>query len=102
MTSLPYKHPHEIAARLQREVDFILHNVDDKTMYAEFREEEIIDIQDGITQQVMKESLDERILFNMNRRGQHPPLVHTGVRKSKTLYDKVMNMFQLLFKPFHV
>jgi hypothetical protein len=102
MASGTYKHPHEIAARLQREVDLILLNVNDKVLYAEFRDDEIIDIQDGITHQRMRETIDERIQFNMKRRPQHEPLMQKSVRHTQTAHKGLMKFIYWLFKPFHL
>lgn len=49
-------------SKLQEEIDHILANVDEKTLFAEFRQEEIFDIQKGDRQAIIHHTLDERIL----------------------------------------
>ena len=97
-----HKHPHEIAARLQREIDMILTNVDDSRMFAEFREEEIMDIQDGSNHQIFREVIDERIQFNMNRRESHKPLIEKTVHTSIRQTNNVKRLLDYLFRPFYV
>ncbi len=102
MTAITNKHPKEIAARLQLEIDLILNKVDDLKMYAEFREEEMIDIQDGSNHQVFREVLDERIHYNMNRRAQQKPLIEKTVYQSVHQTKKAKKFLDYLFKPFAV
>ena len=54
---------HHLSKRLQNEIDGILSDVDEKKLYAEFRENEIFDIQCGDKQQVVRHTLDERIML---------------------------------------
>lgn len=57
-------HIKEISIKLQKEVDEILQSVDEKTLFAEFREDEVFTIQKGDQEQVVHHTLDDRILMN--------------------------------------
>lgn len=57
-------HIRAISEKLQREVDLILESVDEKTLFAEFREDEVFTIQKGDEEQVIHHTLDDRILMN--------------------------------------
>ncbi len=87
--------------KLQLEIDAMLSRVDDSKMYAEFREEELIEITDGVHHDIARESLDQRILINMNARKNRTP--HARLQKSlgKT-HEKASLFLKHLFKPIHI
>jgi hypothetical protein len=96
-------HPHELAKKLQEEVNFIMSNVDEKTMFAEFRKEEVFDIQNGDKHETVTHTLDDRILLN---RPIHPTKLErietTTKFVAKTASKKIGTFTRLihyLFKP---
>ncbi|MDQ3076471.1 MAG: hypothetical protein M3Q63_00230 [bacterium] len=92
-------HPHirDIASRLQGEINTILHKVDHKTIYSEFHDHELVDIEEGVEHDVAKESLDQRIRHNMTKR------THLQATTSASNSDsKVKKVLDFFFKPFEI
>lgn len=89
-------HIKDLSKKLQEEVDLILTNVDEKTLFAEFREDQMIDLKGDGTQEVVRTSLDERIFLDLSHRHKrsHKPL--TVKNNVKSLPGSLYNIF---FKP---
>ena len=107
------EHPHhkrqaphikEISQKLQREVDLILESVDEKTLFAEFREDEVFTIQKGDQEQVIHHTLDDRILLNRH----YPYMKETAFNRfdrtttqTAQKIGRAARLFNYLFKPLH-
>jgi hypothetical protein len=89
---------HDLAKRLQFEVDLILANVDEKSLFAEFREEEIIDLREGDQREIPRNTLDERIINNISRRHQAVSRSITPKVVKKNI-KSFTGIFYYLFKP---
>ena len=111
-------HLKDISIKLQSEVDSILVSVDETTIHAEFKEIDLIDIENGVEQDVQKESLDARIQHNIKRRAQrrnifktsaHTPAHHVHHsthsnthHKKEPLHSTFKKYLDILFKPFEL
>jgi hypothetical protein len=89
----------ELAHNLQKEVDAILSNATERDIYAEFRERDIVEIENGVEHHITETALDERINYKLNN--------HKGITEEVTIIertDKTIGMIsrfaKLLFKPF--
>jgi hypothetical protein len=92
-TKKAHKDMKTIAAELQREVDVILGTVDEKTLFAEFHREEMIDFQNGGQQEAFVQDFDERIVIS--------PRKHTKqIAHKKSGSKKISNVFRYLFTRF--
>jgi hypothetical protein len=95
-----HKNPHELAKKLQSEVEVILSNVDEKMLYAEFRENEIFDLRNGDKEEVVRHTLDERIMLSRKS-----PSARTYERIERTTTSAAQKisgarkLFYYLFKP---
>ncbi len=92
-----FQTPEEIAKSLQDEVNTILSQVSEKDMYAEFRERDLIEIENGVEHHVVETSLDQRINMKLNN--------HHGVQffiheESIHRAGKFRRFLYILFKPF--
>lgn len=93
-------HIKEISKKLQREVDLILQSVDEHTLFAEFREDEVFTIQKANEEQVVHHTLDDRILMN-----RHYPKETTFMRIDRTTTQaaqkigRMSRIVNYLFKP---
>ncbi len=91
----------ELAKKLQSEIDGILTNVaDDKKLYAEFREHEIFDIQNGDAHEIVRHTLDERIM--LGRTSSRAAAMDRIERTSTSAVNKITaagRLFHYLFKP---
>ncbi len=94
----------ELTARLQKEVDNILSNLNDAHLYSEFKDDELVDVTGDIYEQRMREALEERINHNISRRSHRAHLLHktvnSTVNKTYRARKKVHGFFDFLFKPF--
>ncbi|MCC2630286.1 MAG: hypothetical protein K0S38_95 [Candidatus Paceibacter sp.] len=90
-----------LSKKLQSEIDHILSHVDERTLFAEFRENEIFDIQNGDKKEVVRYTLDERIIMNR----QSPRTASMAARLERTTTnaaEKITGMRRMvnyLFKP---
>jgi hypothetical protein len=57
-------HIKDLCAKLQREVDSLLETVHEQALFAEFREEEIVDLRDGAANDFVRHTLDERVVIS--------------------------------------
>ncbi len=94
-------HIHDIAKRLQQEVNFILENIDETSFFAEFRKEEIVDFNEDTNTKSKKDtvqtSLDERIIFDLSHQYERKrPL--TVKRNIKNLPKFISSLISLNFK----
>jgi hypothetical protein len=95
-----HNHMHEIARKLQAEVDVILSNVDEKMLFAEFKQEEIFDIQNGDKQQVVRHTLDERITMRRSSAGHSTSSVlERRAAEARNKVTKLRRLSNYLFKP---
>jgi hypothetical protein len=91
--------PEEMAQSLQNEIDSILSKSTEREIYAEFREQDIVEIEDGIEHYVTETALDERINYKLQNHKGITEEVRIIERADKTI-GKVTRFVQLLFKPF--
>lgn len=91
----------EISRKLQSEVDFILTNVDEKTLFAEFRQEEIFDIYNGDRTEVIRHTLDERISFGPKRRETAIVKIDRTTAQAARKIGALGRIMNYLFKPLH-
>lgn len=96
-------HPHprpelkSISKRLQGEVDVILEHIDEKSLFAEFRQEEIFDIQNGDKKEFIRHTLDERI--SSSAFIPRPTKLEMARRVSTKGMGKISRLIYYLFKP---
>ena len=101
-TKAPKTHtqPHELAKKLQSEIDHLLTNVDEKMLFSEFRENEIFDIHNGDKQEVVRYTLDDRIM--RNRKNTRTATFDRLERTTTMAVEKITGIQRLvhyLFKP---
>jgi hypothetical protein len=91
--------PAEIAQKLQNEVDSIMSQVTEKEMYAEFREIDLVELENGVEHHIHETKLDERINYKLAN--------HHGISEEVRIYEwndttlgKITRAIYLLFKPF--
>jgi hypothetical protein len=89
----------ELSKRLQSEVELILTNVDDKMLFAEFREDEMFTIQNGDRDEVVYQTLDERILVRNPKRESAIERIDRRTTKTAKKVTRVGRLFRYLFKP---
>ena len=98
------QHPHikELAVKLQKEVDLILTNVDEKKLYAEFRDEEMIDLKSGGEENIVRSTLDERIQQRITLRPKASDFSITAKSSAHVVKNvkKASSLVTLLFKKF--
>ncbi|MBX4198305.1 hypothetical protein KW782_03155 [Candidatus Parcubacteria bacterium] len=95
-----FKTPKDMAYSLQKEVDLILSQVNEGDIYAEFREHEIIEIEDGVQHRIVETALDERINMKL---GQHNPTYKVKItERPPSRVTKIQRLVYLFFKPFHI
>jgi L-ascorbate metabolism protein UlaG (beta-lactamase superfamily) len=94
-----HKNIHEISKKLQSEVDVILANVDEKMLYAEFRENEIFDIQNGDKQEVVRHTLEERIMIRPHQRSVTMERIERTTNGAAAKIGRARRLFHYLFKP---
>lgn len=93
-----FKTPEEMAKCLQDEVNSILSQVSEKDMYAEFRERDLVEIEDGVEHHIVETSLDQRINIKLNSHQGAQFFVHEeSIQKA----GKLRRLLYVLFKPFH-
>jgi hypothetical protein len=100
MEKSKHKDMHDLSKKLQSEIDVLLQNVDEKILYAEFRENEIFDIQNGDKHETIQHTLDERIM--LNRKNTRGVTIDRIERTTTTAAEKITGarrFFQYLFKP---
>lgn len=104
--SLSKKSMHELSKRLQYEVDSILVNVDEKILYAEFLDDETIDLQESERQEIFQYT-SVRPIFNTmeTRKTRLPSYQQHRPRKSYRSYRSkiksgMVSFFYHLFKRF--
>lgn len=102
-------HIKELSHRLQHEVDTILKFTNDKAIHAEFRETEIVEIENGVHHDIVRESIDARIDVNMGRNNKQTPVAenktHTHpihVHPAHKIEKKTKRVLDIFFKPFHI
>ncbi len=93
-----HKDHKELSLKLQFEVDSILTNVNEKGLFSEFRDREIIDIHDISDKPIISELIDQRIHHIDSRRHQ-PSRV---LKQTEHVSKKVNTMVNYLFKPFEL
>ncbi len=111
-------HPHsphhkleEIARKLQHEVDSIINKVDEKALFAEFRDEEIMDIREGADRKEIMStlSLEERIILRNQTSQKAPILKISHIQKKYTIFKQrsllehrkvMMTVLVSLFNPY--
>jgi hypothetical protein len=95
-------HIRHISERLQNEVDSILSKVDEKTLFAEFREDEVFTIQKGDSQEnIVRTVLDERIFMARTNPKYSPRhrFDHGVKHVHKKKVGPISRFFNYLFKP---
>lgn len=92
--------PQEIAVELQNEVNSILASVTEHDIHSEIREIDIVELENGIDNNVTESIIDERINYKLNN--------HQGVSERIRIYERtdsktgmITRIIQFLFKPFH-
>ncbi len=103
-----HKHTHskhvdnkELSKRLQSEVEVILTNINDKTLFAEFREDEVFTIQRGESQEVIHNTLDERIFMRRQPKESTIAMLDRHTTKAAERVTGLARLTQYLFKPLH-
>ncbi len=96
MSHTKKSHIHELSYRLQKEVELILGSVDDATLYAEFRDDELTEITGGIHYNLARESLDKRIHHNIKHRA------HRQAKTPANIVERIQKFLNLLFKPIQI
>jgi hypothetical protein len=91
----------DLAKRLQNEVEQILTNVDNKMLYAEFREDEVFTIQKGESQEVIHNTLDERIFMQRQPRETTLHMIDRHTTKAARKVNAWARLMHYLFKPLH-
>jgi hypothetical protein len=91
--------PQEIAENLQKEVDSILSQSTERDMYAEFREHEMVEIENGVEHHIVETALDERINYKLKNHQGITEEVRI-VERNDTTIGKITRAIYLLFKPF--
>jgi hypothetical protein len=89
----------ELSQRLQSEIDGILTNIDERTLFAEFRDTEIFDIQNGDKKEVVRYTLDERILMNRTPRKTTFERIEQTTNNAAQKISSMRRMVNYLFKP---
>lgn len=91
--------PQEIAQELQNEVNSILSSVTEHDIHSEIREIDIVELENGIDNNVHESVIDERINYKLSN--------HQGVSERIRIYERtdsntglITRITQLLFKPF--
>ncbi|MDQ3014987.1 MAG: hypothetical protein M3Q73_03925 [bacterium] len=94
-----FQSPEEIAQELQNEVNSILIDLSEKDIYNEFRERDMVEIEDGVEHHVHETVIDERINYKLN--------AHQGIAQRVRIYErndqttgKISRIVNFLFKPF--
>jgi hypothetical protein len=85
-------HLSELSAKLQKEVDAILMNVDERTLFAEFKQEEIYDLKEGKQDAVFLERFDERVTIA-------PRKYAPRQSQPRKITTRVKSAIQFLFAP---
>lgn len=97
--------PADIAIRLQQEVDQILENVDERALFAEFKEDEIVTIQAGERTESVQHILEERISLSLSDRTAKPRFYKTHRFDPRGRPEKkvarIVRLVKYLFKPLH-
>jgi hypothetical protein len=92
----------ELAQRLQTEVDVILSKVNDHTLFAEFREDEVFTIQNGDKQEaVVHNTLDERIMYRRVPKETTIAMIDRHTANAAKKVTGLGRFVQYLFRPLH-
>jgi hypothetical protein len=95
-------HLKEICECLQKEVDSILTQVNEQAFFAEFRDEEILDLKAGENNDISCQVFDERIIVSPRKHSRYNSHAHGSYHKSrpKKVKGNLVTTIRFLFTTF--